>query len=70
MSKYLIFISLIIVFASKNVNARTPDKPLIVGSKKFTESVILGEIITQLGKIEDPNVIHLKDSTIKIPEIK
>ena len=25
------------------------DQPLIVGSKRFTESVILGEIVTQLA---------------------
>jgi osmoprotectant transport system permease protein len=61
MSKYLIFISLIIVFASKNVNARTPDKPLIVGSKKFTESVILGEVAVQLAGTVDPAVEHKKE---------
>ncbi len=32
-----------------------------VGSKKFTESVILGEVVTQLGRLENQNITHLRE---------
>jgi osmoprotectant transport system permease protein len=35
--------------------------PLKIGSKKFTESVILGEIATQLARIRSSNVKHLRE---------
>lgn len=34
---------------------------LKIGSKKFTESVILGEIATQAAKRSDKNAVHLKE---------
>ena len=56
---YILLFSLLIF--TYNTYPQNESHPVKVGSKKFTESVILGEIITQLGKIEDPNVIHLKE---------
>ncbi len=35
--------------------------PLKIGSKKFTESVILGEIASQLAHLKDPNVKYLRE---------
>ena len=43
------------------IRAQNNEKKLKIGSKKFTESVIIGEITTQLAKIKNPNVIHLKE---------
>ena len=34
---------------------------LKVGSKKFTESVILGEIATQLARLRNSKIIHLRE---------
>ena len=37
------------------------DYPLKIGSKKFTENVILGEIASQLARLEDSDVQYLKE---------
>jgi len=37
------------------------EKEIIVGSKKFTESVILGDVITQLGESNSIKVTHKKE---------
>src|SRR3990172_6840484 len=37
-----------------------PATEVKVGSKAFTESVILGEIVAQLARTQEPNVKHLK----------
>jgi len=53
----LIFLTVISVYGT----AQEKKTPIKVGSKKFTESVILGEIITQLGRLKDPDIIHLRE---------
>ena len=41
------------------MNSETVD--LSVGSKKFTESVIIGELVTQLGLSADIDTVHKKE---------
>ena len=43
-----------------NTIAGPPVTEVKVGSKAFTESVILGEIVAQLARTQEPNVKHLK----------
>lgn len=43
-----------------NTTAGPPVTEVKVGSKAFTESVILGEIVAQLARTQEPNVKHLK----------
>jgi len=52
--KYLTVILIFLMFGCK----RLPEKSFIVGSKKFTESVILGEIIKTLAENEGVNSLH------------
>ncbi len=40
---------------------QTEKYPIKIGSKKFTESVILGEIASQLARTVNPNVIHKRE---------
>src|SRR3989304_6738765 len=43
-----------------NTTAGPPATEVKVGSKAFTESVILGEIVAQLARTQEPNVKDLK----------
>ncbi len=57
---FLIFITnlfSITVLISQTQNAST----IKIGSKKFTESVILGELATSLGRTVSPRVIHIRE---------
>jgi osmoprotectant transport system permease protein len=36
-------------------------EPVVVGSKKFTESVVLGEIMAQLGRSAGAEIVHRRD---------
>ncbi len=56
--KFKIFAVILLVFCSVFPQERYPVK---IGSKKFTESVIIGEIATGLGKKVDKNVEHLEE---------
>lgn len=38
-----------------------PAQDIKIGSKKFTENVLLGELATQLARSQNKNVIHLKE---------
>ncbi len=56
-TRYILVLLLITSFSSAE-----PDSPTIkIGSKKFTESVILGSIATQLVREVYPKVEHLKE---------
>ncbi|MHC4455408.1 MAG: glycine betaine ABC transporter substrate-binding protein, partial [Planctomycetota bacterium] len=64
--KVLIFIThlflcnvCIAYFLSPIANCSTPD--IKIGSKKFTESVILGEIVTHLTQSVNVHAIHLRE---------
>jgi len=48
----------IILFSSKTSYAQNRDKSLIISSKKFTESVILGEIVSRLLQSSGFNTHH------------
>jgi len=53
---------LFIVFISLSPTAFTqPGKIIKVGSKKFTENVILGEIATQMIRSQNTHAIHIKE---------
>ncbi len=52
---------LVFIFSFGNIIAQKENAEVKVGSKKFTESVILGEIITQLGRVENSNIKHLRE---------
>lgn len=52
---------LFFIFSFGNIFAQKENTEVKVGSKKFTESVILGEIITQLGRVENSNIKHLRE---------
>ena len=51
----------LIVFFSINVLAAVDQSPIKVGSKKFTENVILGEIITQLITSQNQKAEHIRE---------
>jgi len=51
-----LFISLLLSFGCESKN-----RDIKVGSKKFTESVILGEIISQISEAENLETRHLKE---------
>jgi osmoprotectant transport system substrate-binding protein/osmoprotectant transport system permease protein len=56
----LFFVSIFLVlFCAQSFFAQKEKTEVKVGSKKFTESVILGEITAQLARLKDDNVRHL-----------
>jgi len=53
---------LLIVFISLSpTDFAQTNKMIKIGSKKFTENVILGEIATQLIRVQNTNVIHIRE---------
>lgn len=55
-------ILLLIVFINLSPTAFTQSgKTITVGSKKFTENVLLGEIATQLIRTQNVNAIHIRE---------
>ena len=55
-------ILLLIVFINLSPTAfNQPSKTITVGSKKFTENVLLGEIVTQLIRTQNVNAIHIRE---------
>ena len=55
-------ILLLIVFINLSPTAFTQtNKAIKTGSKKFTENVILGEIVTQLIGAQNVNAIHIRE---------
>ena len=53
---------LFIVFIKLSPTAfNQPSKTITVGSKKFTENVLLGEIVTQLIRTQNVNAIHIRE---------
>lgn len=56
--KIKIFVMALLTFSSAFAQENYQVK---IGSKKFTESIILGEIAKDLGKKVNPNVKHLKE---------
>ena len=56
----LIFNIILIAFINFSLLAQQ-DESFIVGSKKFTENVILGEIIKAIGESTGVEVKHLKE---------
>lgn len=58
MKKYFLYILIIVIAAGcKNKD----NNKILIGSKKFTESVILGDIITELAKANSLNSEHKKE---------
>ena len=59
MSCFRVFLSVIGLIVSLSADfAHAADNPVRVGSKVFTESVILGELATQLGRNAGVNTVH------------
>ncbi len=54
-------ITILIILASASLLPQQQDVPFIIGSKKFTESVILGEIGTQMARTVNPHTIHKRE---------
>ena len=48
----------VLALAPLRVASASGDKPLHVGSKRFVESYILGEIVTQLARAEGATADH------------
>ncbi len=61
MKNILPSILIILILFNAIITAQENKSVIKVGSKKFTESVILGEIVTQLGRLKDPDIIHLRE---------
>ena len=59
-NKILILIICLITF-SVFINPQSKDNSFVIGSKKFTENVILGELAYQLGKTETDKIIYKKE---------
>lgn len=57
---YTIYIFLVLFFWISFIYSKE-DRLIKIGSKKFTESVILGEIATQMGKNISERIIHIKE---------
>jgi osmoprotectant transport system substrate-binding protein/osmoprotectant transport system permease protein len=55
------FILSLIIGFSVFPQSKKESYQLKIGSKKFTENVILGEIATQLARLQNSNVKHLKE---------
>lgn len=55
--KFIIFI----IFIPSFLLGQNENYPVKIGSKKFTESVILGEMAYQLGRSVNLNVVHKKE---------
>jgi osmoprotectant transport system permease protein len=55
----MVIFLLILFLVNSNLQAQTENSQIKIGSKKFTESVILAEIAKQLGQHVDPNIKHL-----------
>lgn len=49
---------LVLTLFSMSGFAERTDSPIVIGSKKFTESVLLGEILRQLAETASQNVSH------------
>jgi len=60
LKKIIILVFILYLLLAAVITAQE-NSPIKVGSKKFTESVILGDVITQLARIENKNVEHLKE---------
>ncbi len=54
-------ILLVIIFSAQALFPQSQETQFIVGSKKFTESVILGEIAAQMARTVNPQTIHRKE---------
>jgi len=61
LKKFFPFLLILFIILRTNIPAQEKKASIKVGSKKFTESVILGEIITQLGRLKDSDIIHLRE---------
>ncbi len=57
----LIKILLIVIFTTPCFSPQSQEAQFIVGSKKFTESVILGEIAAQMARTVNPKTIHKRE---------
>ncbi len=59
--KFLNKILLVIVFMVPSFLPQSPNNQFVVGSKKFTESVILGEIAAGMARTVNPNSVHKRE---------
>jgi len=59
--KIIVIIFTVLFFSTTSLFPQNTEKPFTIGSKKFTENVILGELAFQLGKMETGNVIYKKE---------
>jgi osmoprotectant transport system permease protein len=60
-TRYFSIYILLVSFFWISIIYSEEDRLIKIGSKKFTESVILGEIATQMGKNISEKVIHIKE---------
>ncbi len=57
-----IFVCLLLLFVFiATISLAQSGEPVKIGSKKFTENVILGELATQLIRTQNVNAVHIKE---------
>jgi len=61
MIKIIVIVCSVLLFSTTPISSQNREKPFTIGSKKFTENVILGELAFQLGKTETGNIIYKKE---------
>lgn len=57
-TKIYTFLFLLFILLIAGCRSMSNQKPVLVGSKKFTESVVLGELVTQLLTANKINAVH------------